>query len=220
MQYQQTLDLWLSRAGEDPDLTAELESVRNDADAVTDRFSGIWNSAPAGCGASIGAGTNRMNIYTSAGPPRAWPTTSTPRACPGRWPSVTTAASRASCSAGRLPGCWPPTASPPGCIPGWSPPRRCPGRCGIWAAARVSASRPATTPPSTTATRSTAPTAARSRWRLPPRCWPPLSSMTILTTRNLWTMTKPLPPAASGTLTTSACPTLWTRCWHCVPATT
>ena len=39
MQYQSTLDLWLARAVEDPDLAAELEAVRSDPDAVTDRFS-------------------------------------------------------------------------------------------------------------------------------------------------------------------------------------
>ena len=38
MQYQSTLDLWLARAVEDPDLTAELEAVRSDPDGVTDRF--------------------------------------------------------------------------------------------------------------------------------------------------------------------------------------
>ena len=64
MQYQQTLDLWLSRAGEDPDLTAELESVRNDADAVTDRFYRDLEFGTGGLRGVIGAGTNRMNIYT------------------------------------------------------------------------------------------------------------------------------------------------------------
>ena len=38
MQYQNTFDLWLSRAVDDPDLVTELESIREDADAVTDRF--------------------------------------------------------------------------------------------------------------------------------------------------------------------------------------
>ena len=64
MQYQQTLDLWLSHAGEDPDLTAELESVRNDADAVTDRFYRDLEFGTGGLRGVIGAGTNRMNIYT------------------------------------------------------------------------------------------------------------------------------------------------------------
>ena len=64
MQYQQTLDLWLARAGEDPDLTAELEAVKTDADAVTDRFYRDLEFGTGGLRGVIGAGTNRMNIYT------------------------------------------------------------------------------------------------------------------------------------------------------------
>ena len=64
MEYQQTLDLWLSRAVEDPDLTAELERVRDDADAVTDRFYRDLEFGTGGLRGVIGAGTNRMNIYT------------------------------------------------------------------------------------------------------------------------------------------------------------
>ncbi|HJD20798.1 MAG TPA: phospho-sugar mutase [Candidatus Gemmiger faecigallinarum] len=64
MQYQQTLDLWLARAGEDPDLTAELETVKTDTDAVTDRFYRDLEFGTGGLRGVIGAGTNRMNIYT------------------------------------------------------------------------------------------------------------------------------------------------------------
>ena len=64
MQYQQTLDLWLARAGEDPDLTAELDAVKTDADAVTDRFYRDLEFGTGGLRGVIGAGTNRMNIYT------------------------------------------------------------------------------------------------------------------------------------------------------------
>ena len=64
MQYQQTLDLWLARAGEDPDLTAELEAVKTDADAVTDRFYRDLEFGTGGLRGVIGADTNRMNIYT------------------------------------------------------------------------------------------------------------------------------------------------------------
>ena len=31
-------DLWRTRAVEDPDLPAELDGIRNDADAINDRF--------------------------------------------------------------------------------------------------------------------------------------------------------------------------------------
>ncbi|WP_294451293.1 phospho-sugar mutase [uncultured Gemmiger sp.] len=64
MQYQNTLDLWLSRAVDDPDLIPELESVREDADAVTDRFYRDLEFGTGGLRGVIGAGTNRMNIYT------------------------------------------------------------------------------------------------------------------------------------------------------------
>lgn len=94
MQYQQTLDLWLSRAVDDPDLVAELDSVRNDADAVTERFTGIWSSAPAGCAASS-RGTNRMNIYTIRRATQGLADYINAEGLPKRWPSPTTAASRA-----------------------------------------------------------------------------------------------------------------------------
>ncbi len=64
MQYQSTLDLWLARAAEDPDLTAELEAVRSDPDGVTDRFYRDLAFGTGGLRGVIGAGTNRMNIYT------------------------------------------------------------------------------------------------------------------------------------------------------------
>ena len=64
MQYQQTLDLWLSRATGDPDLIPELESVLKDPDAVTDRFYRDLEFGTGGLRGVIGAGTNRMNIYT------------------------------------------------------------------------------------------------------------------------------------------------------------
>ena len=52
MQYQSTLDLWLARAVEDPDLAAELEAVRSDPDAVTDRFYRDLAFGTGACGAS------------------------------------------------------------------------------------------------------------------------------------------------------------------------
>ena len=64
MQYQNTFDLWLSRAVDDPDLVTELESIREDADAVTDRFYRDLEFGTGGLRGVIGAGTNRMNIYT------------------------------------------------------------------------------------------------------------------------------------------------------------
>ena len=62
--YQVELTRWLERAGEDPDLLAELESVRDDEKAVSDRFYRHLAFGTGGLRGVIGAGTNRMNIYT------------------------------------------------------------------------------------------------------------------------------------------------------------
>ncbi|MEE0799884.1 MAG: phospho-sugar mutase [Gemmiger sp.] len=64
MQYQDVLNLWRARAVEDPDLTAELEAVAGDEAAVTDRFYRDLAFGTGGLRGVLGAGTNRMNLYT------------------------------------------------------------------------------------------------------------------------------------------------------------
>ena len=64
MDYQAKLSRWLERAGEDPDLIAELNAVKDDPGAVTDRFYRDLEFGTGGLRGVIGAGTNRMNIYT------------------------------------------------------------------------------------------------------------------------------------------------------------
>ena len=64
MQYQQVYDLWCARAVEDPDLRAELAAVQGDEAAVTDRFYRDLAFGTGGLRGVIGAGSNRMNIYT------------------------------------------------------------------------------------------------------------------------------------------------------------
>ena len=64
MNYQAELDRWLERAGEDPDLVAELQEARQDEKAVSDRFYRHLAFGTGGLRGVIGAGTNRMNIYT------------------------------------------------------------------------------------------------------------------------------------------------------------
>ncbi len=64
MDYQANLDLWLRRAVEDGDLTAELSAVKDDPAAVSDRFYRDLAFGTGGLRGVIGAGTNRMNIYT------------------------------------------------------------------------------------------------------------------------------------------------------------
>lgn len=64
MAYEKQLNLWLERAGEDPDLIAELQSVRGDEKAVSDRFYRHLAFGTGGLRGVLGAGTNRMNLYT------------------------------------------------------------------------------------------------------------------------------------------------------------
>ena len=64
MEYQAALSRWLERAGEDPDLISELKEVQGDAGAVSDRFYRHLAFGTGGLRGVIGAGTNRMNIYT------------------------------------------------------------------------------------------------------------------------------------------------------------
>ena len=55
---------WLEKATGDPDLTAELESIKGCDDEILDRFYRSLEFGTAGLRGVIGAGTNRMNIYT------------------------------------------------------------------------------------------------------------------------------------------------------------
>ena len=63
MNTNQLYDLWLKNATEDPDLIPELESIKDDQDAVYDRFYRELEFGTAGLRGVLGAGTNRMNIY-------------------------------------------------------------------------------------------------------------------------------------------------------------
>ena len=56
--------LWLEKATEDIDLTAELTSVANDPEAIRDRFYQELAFGTGGLRGVIGAGENRMNVYT------------------------------------------------------------------------------------------------------------------------------------------------------------
>lgn len=56
--------LWLEKATEDPDLQAELKSVEGDEEAIIDRFYRDLEFGTGGLRGVIGAGCNRLNIYT------------------------------------------------------------------------------------------------------------------------------------------------------------
>lgn len=62
--YKQIFDLWLNNADWDPDLKKELISVVNSPDEISDRFYKTLDFGTAGLRGIIGAGTNRMNVYT------------------------------------------------------------------------------------------------------------------------------------------------------------
>ncbi len=56
--------LWCEKAVGDPDLAKELKSMADDKDAISDAFYKDLEFGTGGLRGVIGAGTNRMNIYT------------------------------------------------------------------------------------------------------------------------------------------------------------
>ena len=57
-------DLWCAKATDDADLQAELSEIKGDDEAVLDRFYRDLAFGTGGLRGVIGAGTNRMNVYT------------------------------------------------------------------------------------------------------------------------------------------------------------
>ena len=55
---------WLGMDLDDKDLTAELESVKDKPEEINDRFYRDLEFGTGGLRGVIGAGTNRMNVYT------------------------------------------------------------------------------------------------------------------------------------------------------------
>jgi len=64
MDEMQLYTLWTQKANEDKDLTEELASIKDDSDAIKDRFYRNLEFGTGGLRGEIGAGTYRMNIYT------------------------------------------------------------------------------------------------------------------------------------------------------------
>ncbi|MBR3421475.1 MAG: phospho-sugar mutase [Ruminococcus sp.] len=56
--------VWCENATADPDLAAELSEIKDDEEAINDRFYRDLEFGTGGLRGVIGAGTNRMNIYT------------------------------------------------------------------------------------------------------------------------------------------------------------
>ncbi|MCM1133555.1 MAG: phospho-sugar mutase, partial [Ruminococcus flavefaciens] len=64
MKEKELYDLWCRNAKADPDLCTELESIKDDDEAISDRFYRDLEFGTGGLRGVIGAGTNRMNVYT------------------------------------------------------------------------------------------------------------------------------------------------------------
>ena len=56
--------IWCDRATNDPDLIKELKSMESDENAIKEAFYKNLEFGTGGLRGIIGAGTNRMNIYT------------------------------------------------------------------------------------------------------------------------------------------------------------
>lgn len=57
-------DIWCKNATEDSDLVSELQAIKDDKDAITDRFYRDLEFGTGGLRGVIGAGAFRLNIYT------------------------------------------------------------------------------------------------------------------------------------------------------------
>ena len=60
----QKYEIWLKEATADADVAAELAAIKGDEEAINDRFYKDLAFGTGGLRGVIGAGTNRMNIYT------------------------------------------------------------------------------------------------------------------------------------------------------------
>lgn len=92
-------EVWKKKVTEDADLTAELTDMEGKEDRITDAFYQNLAFGTGGLRGVIGAGTNRMNIYTVERPLRDWQIISTAisQKRSGKLQSAMTAGLRAAC---------------------------------------------------------------------------------------------------------------------------
>ena len=63
MMIREEYERWLAHDLEDPDLLPELLKIRDNEDEIKDRFAVSLKFGTAGLRGTLGAGTNRMNIW-------------------------------------------------------------------------------------------------------------------------------------------------------------
>ena len=151
-------DRWLAQPELDTAVAEELHGIAGDDAAITDRFYRDLEFGTGGLRGVLGAGTNRMNLYTvrkaTQGLADYLNATDLPKKI---------AIAHDSRNNGELFT------------------REAARRCAIWAAGQASALQPATTRPSTTAIKCMAPMAARSRWKWQIKFWLQSKKWTALT---------------------------------------
>ena len=64
MNARETYESWLASPGLDEGIRKELEAIKDDANEIEERFYRELEFGTAGLRGILGAGTNRMNIYT------------------------------------------------------------------------------------------------------------------------------------------------------------
>ena len=96
----QQYDRWLSQSGMPTDLAEELKRHcrRRGMPSIPTAFGRELEFGTGGLRGVIGAGTNRMNVYTIRKATQGLANYLKASDLPKRWPSATTAASRAMCS--------------------------------------------------------------------------------------------------------------------------
>lgn len=113
---QAELRRWLEEVT-DPELSAELLSIRNEEKEVHERFYRSLEFGTGGLRGELGAGTNRMNIYTVRQATQGFAVYLLTQEENRALPFPTTAATRVMFLRGKRHGYWPPTASRFICIP-------------------------------------------------------------------------------------------------------
>ena len=196
---QELYDRWLAQPGLDEAIKAELTGVAGDDEAVTDRFYRDLEFGTGGLRGVIGAGTNRMNLYTvrkaTQGLADYLNASDLPKKVAIAHDSrhngelFARETARVLAANGITAYTYPPLGADARPVVG--------GAVSRLRRRRLRHGQPQPLP-STTATRFTARTAARSRWKPPRKFSPLLKRSTASTASSSPTTTRRWPTAASS----------------------